>query len=50
MPMTDQMMADRALEADRARRAAQRRNDYAAAHGHRIERDLWLAMIEGGRA
>ena len=47
--MTDQMMADRALAADRARRNAQRRDDYAAAHGHRIERDLWLALIDGGK-
>lgn len=45
--MTNQQIADRALEADQARRAAWSRGDYQESREKLVERNDWISRLEG---
>lgn len=44
--MTNQQIADRALEADRARRAAMARGDYQESREKLVERNGWILQLD----
>lgn len=46
--MTNQQIADRALEADRQRRAAMARGDYQEAREYRDSRNEWIVLLDDG--
>lgn len=45
--MTNQQLADRALEADRQRRAAMARGDYQESREYLASRNDWITLMDG---